>query len=103
MAKWQKLASVSEFADNDRKFCDVDDDIQLGLFKVDEAYYAVDIWCSHQRVSMITGYVDGCELTCPLHGASFDLKSGDALTLPAVQGIKTYKVKIEGEDILVKV
>ena len=103
MASWQKLASVSEFEESDRKYCEVDDDTQLGLFKVGDDYFAVDIWCSHQRVSMITGYVDGCELTCPLHGACFDLKTGDALSLPAVQGIKTYKVKIEEDVILVKV
>ena len=102
MSEWRKLATTTDFADTDRKYCEVDDDTQLGIFKVGDAdFYAVEIWCSHQRVSMITGYVEGCELTCPLHGASFDLKTGEALGLPASMPIQTYELKLEGDDILV--
>ncbi|MDP9111438.1 MAG: hypothetical protein M3M96_07385 [Candidatus Eremiobacteraeota bacterium] len=39
---------------------------------------------------------------CPRHGANFDGRTGEALTLPAILPLPTYKVRIDGEDIFVE-
>ena len=46
---------------------------------------------------------DVAVVTCPWHGATFDVKTGAVLDPPAPNGVKNYEVKIEGEDVLVKV
>jgi nitrite reductase/ring-hydroxylating ferredoxin subunit len=103
MKKWVKAAAQGEFEDSDRKMVDLGGNLQIGLFKVDGAFHAISAWCSHQRATMIHGSLDGYELTCPFHGARFDVRNGRALSLPAVRPVKSYPVKVEGEDILLKV
>ena len=49
------------------------------------------------------GEVEGCQVICPWHGAGFDLKTGDVLGPPADEGVKSYKVVIEGNDVNVEV
>ncbi|MDF3129137.1 non-heme iron oxygenase ferredoxin subunit [Kiritimatiellaeota bacterium B1221] len=100
---WTEIASVSEFEATDRKYCEISDEIQIGLFKheADGKFYAVEIWCSHQRISLMNGDLEDHELMCPLHGACFDIRDGKHLSLPAVKPIKSYPVKVEGDKIFV--
>ncbi|MBU0678289.1 MAG: non-heme iron oxygenase ferredoxin subunit [Verrucomicrobia bacterium] len=100
--EWHEVATVGEFEETDRKLVDLGGEKQIGLFKVDGQFHAVSAWCSHQRMSLISGDLAGCELTCPFHGARFDIRNGQQLSLPATKPIPTFKVKIEGEKILVK-
>ena len=102
MKKWIEVASLEEFKDTDRKMVDLGGMNQIGLFKVDDQFYAMSAWCTHQRATMVHGDLDGYELMCPLHGARFDIRDGAATCLPAVQAADTYKVKIEEGKILIK-
>jgi 3-phenylpropionate/trans-cinnamate dioxygenase ferredoxin subunit len=47
--------------------------------------------------------LEGCRVQCPDHGAIFDLKTGEALSLPAVSPVETFKVVVEGQDLLVEI
>lgn len=100
---WTEIASVSEFEATDRKYCELSEEVQLGLFKHEEdgKFYAVEIWCSHQKVSLMNGDLEDHELMCPLHGACFDIRTGKHLCLPAVKPIKSYPVKVEDDKIFV--
>lgn len=101
---WIEAATVEEFAATDRKYCELSDEVQVGLFQhADGNFYAVEVWCSHQKVSLINGDVEDYELMCPLHGACFDLRTGKHLSLPAVKPIQSYKVKVEDGKVFVKV
>jgi len=102
MAEWTEIAKVSEFEATDRKLVDLGDDELVGLFKIDDEYFAIDAYCSHQRASMVHGDIEDHEIICPLHGARFDLKSGRHLSPPAVRPVKTYPVRIDGDAILIK-
>lgn len=75
----------------------------VAIFHVDGAYYAIDDTCSHADASLAAGQIMGCQVACPLHGAKFDIKSGEALTFPAVTPVSTYKVVIEGTAIMLEV
>lgn len=76
----------------------------IAVFNIEGEYYAIDDTCSHADASLAAGrIVDGCKVACPLHGALFDIKSGKALTLPAVSPVETYKVTVEGTAIMVEV
>ena len=71
----------------------------IALFNVDGKFFAIDDTCTHAEASLSEGSLEGTVVTCPHHGAQFDLKSGNALTLPAVTGVRTYPIKIQGDEI----
>ena len=73
------------------------------LFNVDGTIYALENRCSHQDVELADGeFVDTCELKCSAHGATFDIRTGEALSRPAYTPVKTYPVRIEGNNVQVK-
>jgi chlorite dismutase len=75
----------------------------IALFNVDGTYHAVSDRCSHGRASLSEGSVDadGCTLNCPWHGGKFDIRTGEPAGGPVREGIRKYRVKVEGGRILV--
>jgi 3-phenylpropionate/trans-cinnamate dioxygenase ferredoxin component len=65
--------------------------------------FAVSNICSHQAKPLMMGRVRNCKITCPVHGARFDLETGEALDLPATKPIDTYEVRVVDDWIEVKV
>ncbi|MGH7907252.1 MAG: Rieske 2Fe-2S domain-containing protein, partial [Candidatus Binataceae bacterium] len=65
-------------------------------------YYAINNLCSHQGGWLDQGELlaDTCEVMCPLHDGSFDLKTGEATSLPCKDPVTAYAVRVEGDDIL---
>ena len=76
---------------------------KIALFNVDGAFHAMDDTCTHAGGPLSDGELDGTVVTCPWHGATFDIKTGSVLDPPAPDGVRSYEVRIEGEDVLVKV
>lgn len=76
----------------------------IALANVDGEIFAIDDRCSHKECSLGTeGALDGNVVICGCHGAKFDMSSGKAMSLPAVINVRSYAVKIENGDVLVKV
>lgn len=74
----------------------------IALFNVGGEFYAINDRCSHGNASMSEGYLeDDATVECPLHAASFCLKTGKALCLPATDPLTTYPVHVEGGDIFI--
>ena len=94
------VASVDEIQDGERLIVDIGYET-VALFKVAGKYYAIADVCSHDDGPVAEGEVEGEEIECPRHGAHFDLRTGKALSLPAVADIPAYPVRIEGDEILV--
>jgi 3-phenylpropionate/trans-cinnamate dioxygenase ferredoxin subunit len=67
--------------------------------------YAIEDRCSHDDGPLCEGDWDPEEgvVVCPRHGASFDLRTGDALTLPAFEPVATFPVRVEGGNVVVAV
>jgi 3-phenylpropionate/trans-cinnamate dioxygenase ferredoxin subunit len=102
MAEWVKIGEVGDLEPGEKKQIDLDG-IEVALFNVDGAYYVIEDVCSHDGAPLCHGRFSGEEITCPRHGARFNVKSGAALSMPAVEAIDTYEVKIEGHDLLIEV
>ena len=94
------VATIDELGDGERLLFEVDE-FSVALFKIDGGYYAIADVCSHDNGPVGEGEIDGHEIVCPRHGARFDLRNGKALTLPAVEDISAYPVRVEGDQILV--
>jgi 3-phenylpropionate/trans-cinnamate dioxygenase ferredoxin subunit len=101
MSQFTKLASLKALktskllrADcNGRRLC---------LAYVDGKIYAVDDMCTHEDASLSKGSLHGECVKCPLHGSRFDLNTGKAIDEPAELALMTYEVRIDGDDIKVK-
>lgn len=82
--------------------------VQLGarsilLCRTKEGWYALDDICTHAFAKMHEGRLRGHRLICPLHGASYDCRTGAVLGPPAILPLKTYQVRHVGDDIEVGV
>jgi nitrite reductase/ring-hydroxylating ferredoxin subunit len=75
---------------------------EILLVKVRGKVYATAAKCTHLGFALTGGKLDGTALTCPGHRSRFDLVDGKVLAPPAKLPLKTYEVKVEGEDVLVK-
>ncbi len=71
--------------------------------KIGDEVFAIDDTCSHSDASLSEGDITDFKIECWLHGAEFDLRTGQALTLPAVQALETYAVKIDGNSVTVEI
>ena len=69
----------------------------------DGTWHALGDTCSHEDYSLSEGDVEDGVIECWKHGATFDLASGDALTLPATEPVPVYAIEITGDDVLVDV
>ena len=78
---------------------------RLAVVRIGDDWYVLDDRCSHAEASIAEGEVwpDECEIECPKHGSAFSLKTGEPLTLPATQPVPTYTVRVDGDNVLVRV
>ena len=76
----------------------------VALVRIGEEVHAIDDICSHAEVSLSEGDVDleECALECWKHGSLFDLRTGEALTLPALKPVAVHTVTVEGGEVLVE-
>jgi 3-phenylpropionate/trans-cinnamate dioxygenase ferredoxin subunit len=71
--------------------------------RVGDEVFAIDDTCSHSDASLSEGDVTDFKIECWLHGAEFDLRTGDALTPPAVAPLRTYGVHVDGDSVTVEI
>jgi len=71
--------------------------------RVGDEVFAVDDTCSHSDASLSEGDVTDFKIECWLHGAEFDLRTGEALTPPAVAPLNTYRVHVDGDSVTVEI
>ena len=95
-----RVAKVSEIAPGTTRRV-VADSVEILLCNVNGAIYAIEDVCTHDGGPLDQGELEGEQVVCPRHGATFDVRTGDALTLPAVMPLMTYEVSVEGDDIYV--
>ncbi|WP_206046952.1 Rieske (2Fe-2S) protein [Mangrovimicrobium sediminis] len=69
-------------------------DTWVMVCNTNDGLFAVSAICSHQDKPLFNGRVRNCKVTCPVHGARFDLKTGEPLDLPATKPIATYEVRV---------
>jgi len=95
-----RVGSVSEIPPGTTRRVVVDS-TELLLCNVDGSFYAIEDVCTHDGGPLDQGQLEGDRIVCPRHGATFDVRTGDALTLPAVLPVMTFEVSREGDDIFV--
>lgn len=100
MAEFEKIAKVSDIAPGEVKAFVAGNEM-IAICNNGGKFYAFIDECSHQTLPLSDGILEGKTITCAYHGAEFDVETGEALCLPAVDRIETYEVKVEDDDIYV--
>ncbi|MEV6733934.1 MULTISPECIES: bifunctional 3-phenylpropionate/cinnamic acid dioxygenase ferredoxin subunit [unclassified Streptomyces] len=76
--------------------CRLDSDPPIAVFHTDGGeVYAIDDTCTHQDASLSDGWLEGCEVECPLHASKFDLRTGSVDFPPAKRPVRTHQVLVE--------
>ena len=101
MTAWVRVAPAADIAPGDYASAEVDGSF-VAVFNVDGEFFAIDDVCTHDGGPLDQGEVVGDQIECPRHGARFDVRTGKAMTLPAIFPVKTYPVRVDGNDILLE-
>lgn len=96
---WTRVCDASAIVPDEGSVLDVDPPVTV--WKVDGELYATDDTCTHEDYSLAEGYVDGCQVECALHWATFDVRTGEALSLPACAPLRTYPVRVTDGGVFV--
>ncbi len=101
MSEFEKVATVDEIAPGGRKSVVVDD-LPALLLRIGEDFYCIEDVCTHDGQPLTDGPVAGTEITCPRHGARFDVTTGQALCMPATEPVAVFDVEIRDGAVYVK-
>jgi len=102
MAHYVKVGSVGDLAPGHSRLVTVEG-INIALFNVAGAYYALNNACTHRGGSLSDGDFNGNQVTCPLHGAVFNVITGAVVEGPATVNETCYRVRIVGNDVEVEI
>lgn len=91
--KYVVVAQLTELSETHGHRVTVEDST-IALFLVDGQVHAIDDRCTHAGASLATGEVCDGEITCPRHGAVFDVRSGEAIGPPAEDDVATWPVRV---------
>lgn len=69
--------------------------------RVGDEVFAISNICSHSYAELSDGEIKDFKIECWLHGADFDLRTGEALTLPATEALETFQVERVGDEVII--
>jgi nitrite reductase/ring-hydroxylating ferredoxin subunit len=95
---WVTVASAAAIAEGDMIGIKVGDKL-IALYNVAGRICATDNVCTHAFAVLTDGWLDGGEIECPLHAGRFDVATGKGLGPPIPSDLKTYKVRIDGDEV----
>jgi len=95
-----KVANKSEIKEGQGKLVSVNGK-ELALFNVKGEFFIIDNACIHRGGSLSDGFLEENNVTCPLHGWQYDVKTGQN-TMPGMGKLNSYKLIVEGEDIFIE-
>ncbi len=93
-SRWVEVAAANEIAEGEVRTYEVEGE-RIAIARANGQLHAVQNVCSHDDGPLGDGTIDGHCIVCPRHGAKFDVRTGEALTMPAVSPIESFPVKEE--------
>lgn len=102
MSNFVAVAKTAELSDPGQMLVEVEDRIVV-LFRVGGQYFCLDDICTHDGGPLSDGRLEDHTIACPRHGAKFDIRTGKALTMPATVDTAAHEVKVEGDEIFVRI
>ena len=102
MPEFARVARLSEIPAGGAKTVTAGD-YEIALFNVSGRLYALEDMCPHQGAPLADGWLDAasCTVTCSWHGWCFDVRSGAMKLGDGFEGVPSFEVRIEGDDVFV--
>jgi len=100
-AEFIAVANLADLPDFARQLVEIEDRLVV-LIRVGQQVFAIDDVCTHDGGPLAEGELNGYDISCPRHGARFDIRTGKALSLPATRPTVVHDVKLEQGQILVR-
>ena len=101
MTEFRRACALSELPDEGALGVEVDG-LPLAVIRAGGEVFALHDVCSHEEVPLSEGEIYDHTVECWLHGSCFDLRTGKPTGPPATKPVATYQVKIDGDDVLVR-
>jgi 3-phenylpropionate/trans-cinnamate dioxygenase ferredoxin component len=98
---WHHIAVLSDLRENEPFAATLGDD-PIALHKVDGVVYAIGDICTHEFARLSAGFVEDGVIECPLHQATFDIRTGRCVSPPASADLPVYEVRIDGDAVYVR-
>ena len=99
-ARFVRVGRVADVPQGRAEVFDVEER-KIAVYRLEDGFFAIDDICTHDGGPLADGEVEGDQVICPRHGARFSIKTGAALTFPAVTPVESYPVRVEGEELLI--
>jgi nitrite reductase/ring-hydroxylating ferredoxin subunit len=97
---WKAMARVTDVEPGTVKACRIND-IPLALYNLDGEFFATHDICTHAHACLSDGYLEDGRIECPLHQGLFDVRTGKAVSGPVDVDLKTFAVRVDGDEVLV--
>jgi len=101
MSDFIRVIDVAEVPDPGKTLVEVEGEM-IALFHVEGRWYAIDDVCTHDGGPLADGELRDHKIACPRHGAKFDIRTGAALTMPAVRPTRAHDTKVEAGGVWVR-
>jgi 3-phenylpropionate/trans-cinnamate dioxygenase ferredoxin component len=101
MSVWVDVARVEAISTGKPVHIEIDG-VGIAVFKLDDAFYAIEDVCTHDGGLLTGGRVENDQIVCPRHGARFSIRTGEALSAPAYEPTATFPVRIENGMVQVR-
>jgi 3-phenylpropionate/trans-cinnamate dioxygenase ferredoxin subunit len=95
-----RIASLGEFG-TQRKLVRNVGGLSVLLYKSADRVYALNNQCSHLEMPLERGRIVAGQITCPYHGACFDMRTGEAVGGPAVFPVMVFPVRVDGDQVMI--
>ncbi len=99
-ARYVRVGTASDVPAGRAEVFDVEDR-KIAVFRLGDGFYAIEDICTHDGGPLAEGEIEEDQVICPRHGARFNIKTGAALTLPAVTPVESYPVRVEGNELFI--
>jgi len=100
MATWIRVATLEDVPEGSTRLVEAGGE-PVCLYNVGGTICATQDTCTHAQASLSDGFMDGDLIECPLHQATFDVRTGKAMSPPATVDLRVYPVRVDGDEISV--
>lgn len=94
----ERVIGISELQPGESQSVVVDD-LPALVIRLEDDFFVIEDVCTHDGQPLTDGPIADCSIMCPRHGARFDIKTGEALCMPATKGIRTFAVEIKDDAV----
>ncbi len=98
-----EVCKVAEVASGTVRQIKLDGRDPIGIYNLDDEFYAIDDICTHARATLSMGDIEDGTVVCPFHAGSFDIRTGAGASWPCTVPLRTYEVTVKGDAVWVDV